>query len=105
MTRSRLSSMNLRTVEMASWPKSFCQRISLVDEQNPVQRVFAGIERFGSGLAYISGDQPFAVDLDDMAATQHADSGVNAPERPRDHRLAHAGGSIENHVQAHRSDR
>jgi hypothetical protein len=56
-------------------------------------------------MSDITGDQSLAIDFHDMAPSQHADRGVDAPEGARNDGFADTGRAGKHHVQAHRRDR
>ena len=108
--RSRLSSMNLSkridrlAAEVGTGTGGRGERIGFVDEQDAVERLLALVERLGSSLADIAGDETRAVGLDQMAFAQHVERAINLAERARDLGLAHAGRAGEHHVPADRRD-
>ena len=75
--------------------------VGLVDKQYAAERAVNYLRGFHGGLADISGNQPGAVDLHELAAFERAYGRVELAEQARDRGLARAGVAGENHVQAH----
>lgn len=81
------------------------ERVSLVDEQDAVQRLLAFVQRLWRRLPDVAGNQTRAVGLHQMSFPQHVQEAIDFAERARDLCLADAGRTGEHHVQAHGGDR
>ena len=77
------------------------QRIGLVDEQNPIERGFAHVERLACAVCpTYPADEAGAVRLDQDALAQHVERAIDLAERARHLRLADARRSGKHHVAA-----
>ena len=77
------------------------QGIGLIYEQHAAEGALYDLAGLYGGLAHVSRHQPGAVDFDELALFQRANSGVEPAEETGDSCFASTGVAGENHVHAH----